>query len=107
MSRTAVVALAVALICGGVAAAERQVVVNGVLLDPAQLAELDALAGVPVQDGAYWLDLRTGIWGYADDPTARGRIGPPQGEYAHPDGNLSGNSAEGDETDWSGFRMPE
>ena len=42
-----------ALICGAVAAAERQVVVNGVLLDPARLAELDALAGAPVRDGAY------------------------------------------------------
>lgn len=62
MSRMAVVALAVALACAGMAAeAERQVVVNGELLDPAQLAELDAMAGVPVQNGAYWLDLKTGI----------------------------------------------
>jgi len=89
-------------------AAERQVVVNGVLLDPAQLAELDALVGVPVQDGAYWLDVETGIWGYADDPTPRGRIGTSQGQgYSRPGGNFSGRSAEGDETDWSGFRMPE
>jgi hypothetical protein len=56
------------------AQAERTVVVNGQQLSPAQIARLDALACISVQDGKYWL-RNDGSWGYAQDPTRRGRLG--------------------------------
>ena len=56
-------------------AQQRYVVVNGVLMSPDQLYVLDQMAGGYVPNGAYWLDLNTGIWGYAGDATPRGQIG--------------------------------
>lgn len=107
-----VAALAVVLMCGVAVAAERNternVVVNGQQLSPSQLEQLDALAGTRVEDGDYWLDTQTGVWGYADDPTPRGRIGSGSGAgsgYSQPGGTWS-DQGEG-ETDWSGFRIRE
>lgn len=56
-------------------AQRRYVVINGELLSSEQLYVLDRLAGAYVPNGAYWVDTNTGIWGYAGDPTPRGRIG--------------------------------
>lgn len=56
-------------------AQQRFVVINGELLSPQQLYVLDQLVGGYVPNGAYWVDTNSGIWGYAGDPTPRGRIG--------------------------------
>ena len=56
-------------------AQQRFVVINGELLSPEQLTVLDQLVGGYAPNGAYWVDTNSGIWGYAGDPTPRGRIG--------------------------------
>ena len=53
----------------------RMVIVNGQVLMPQELALLDQLSGGYVPNGAYWLNMQTGVWGYAGDPAPRGRIG--------------------------------
>ena len=43
----------------------RHVIVNGTLMNNAQLMLLDGLnCGSPVPDGRYWLNTQTGAWGY-------------------------------------------
>lgn len=53
----------------------RTVVVNGQLLSPQDLYVFDQMNGGYVPNGNYWLDPGTGVWGYAGDPTPRGRLG--------------------------------
>jgi hypothetical protein len=55
----------------------RQVVVNGVRLSPAQLATLDGMHCTRIPNGAYWLNTRTGAWGYAGNPWRQGFLGDP------------------------------
>ena len=56
-------------------APQRYVIVNGQMLTPQQLYVLDRINGGYIPNGSYWLDTRTGVWGYAGDPTPRGRLG--------------------------------
>lgn len=42
----------------------RFVVVNGERMSPADLQYLDRVSCSRVPDGRYWINLRTGIWGY-------------------------------------------
>lgn len=53
----------------------RWVVVNGERLSDAQIAHYDRLQCTTVPDGHYWLNPRTGVWGYAGDPRPQGRLG--------------------------------
>lgn len=58
----------------GVATAQQQriVIVNGQVLNRADLAEVDALnCGDRVPNGRYWLDLQRGEWGYVGDGIRR------------------------------------
>ncbi len=83
----AVLGLATTFVLGNVNASDaqsRQVIVNGVLLDAKTLLYLDRAVGGLVPDGAYWLDVATGIWGYAGDMTPQGQIGG--GTYAQGSG---------------------
>ena len=52
--------------------AQRLVVVNGRVMNQQALDSLDRAACQQVPNGYYWLDLSTGIWDYAGDPTPRG-----------------------------------
>jgi hypothetical protein len=45
-------------------ASARYVVVNGERMGAADIAYLDRVSCSRVPDGRYWIDLRTGIWGY-------------------------------------------
>jgi len=54
--------------------APRFVVVNGELLGPRQLWQLDQASCTHVPDGSYWLDHRSGLWGYAGQPRAQGHL---------------------------------
>lgn len=54
--------------------AARYVVVNGQRLNPNQIQYLDQLSCGYVPDGRYWLDARSGIWGYEN--------GGPQGHIS-------------------------
>jgi hypothetical protein len=46
------------------AAAARYVVVNGERLNTADIQYLDRISCSRVPDGRYWIDMRSGIWGY-------------------------------------------
>jgi hypothetical protein len=52
-----------------------RVVVNGVSLGDAQLAQLQAKYRVPITPGQYWYDPRNGLWGNTGGP-AQGLIMP-------------------------------
>ena len=58
------VACLAACLVAAQAAAERYVVVNGQRLGAAQIQYLDQVGCTYVPDGRYWIDMRTGIWGY-------------------------------------------
>ena len=46
------------------AVAGRFVVVNGQRLKPAEIQYLDRISCTRIPNGRYWLNVRTGIWGY-------------------------------------------
>ena len=52
----------------------RHVIVNGQRMGPADLQRLDRASCTRVPNGRYWLNLRTGIWGY-DGAPPQGRMG--------------------------------
>lgn len=66
--------LVLALSMTEIAYAERYVVVNGVRLSQNDIVLLEQWHCGPIPNGHYWLDLNTGIWGYAGDPTPQGNI---------------------------------
>lgn len=57
-----------ALVCCAAAFPEsaiaRYVVVNGERMNTADIQYLDRISCSRVPDGRYWIDMRTGIWGY-------------------------------------------
>jgi hypothetical protein len=53
----------------------RWVVVNGQRLSDAQVAHFDRLQCNAIPNGHYWLDERSGVWGYAGSPQPQGRVG--------------------------------
>jgi hypothetical protein len=57
------------------AGAERHVVVNGKQIADAQLERLDRADCREIPDGSYWLNRRSGNWGYAGERLVQGRIG--------------------------------
>ena len=65
---------AVVLCFASAASADRNIVVNGQLLAPQQIAVLDAAACTRVPAGRYWL-LPNGAWGYEGVPVVAGFIG--------------------------------
>jgi hypothetical protein len=54
--------------------AQRHVVVNGRVMNQQALDSLDRAACQQVPNSCSWLDLSTGIWGYAGNPTPQGYI---------------------------------
>jgi hypothetical protein len=66
--------LVLALSVVGVAHAERYIVVNGQRMSQSQIAYLEQLRCGPIPNGHYWLDVRSGIWGYAGNPRPQGHI---------------------------------
>ena len=73
---TCVSALAavIALAIPGAAYAQRSVIVNGQRLSEPEIAWLEQRGCVAIPNGNYWL-RSDGLWGYADDPHPRGRLG--------------------------------
>jgi hypothetical protein len=69
-----IIGLLLVFLLTGSAIAERYVVVNGQRLTIHQIQYLEQVACGPIANGRYWLDGRTGIWGFAGDRTPRGRI---------------------------------
>ncbi len=54
---------------------ERFVVVNGQRLNHAEIARLEFFNCTRIPDGRYWLDPRSGAWGYAGSRTIHGYFG--------------------------------
>jgi hypothetical protein len=52
------------------ATANKKVVINGTQLTAKDIQTLERNYGVPMQTGRYWYDKMSGLWGYADQPTA-------------------------------------
>ena len=71
---TLLVGIFLTLSSTGIIYGERRVVVNGVRLNNAQIQILDQWNCGPIPNGEYWLNLNTGIWGYAGDPRPMGHI---------------------------------
>ena len=68
-------AICLLIFAGEVACAERQVVVNGKEIAGTELAKLDRADCRPIPNGNYWLNRRSGTWGYAGERMVQGRIG--------------------------------
>jgi hypothetical protein len=64
----------------------RYVVVNGQLLHPRQVAQIESLFCSPIANGRYWYDPDTGIWGYEGNPQ-------PQGQFVNRCGETSGRES--------------
>lgn len=69
------VALAAALGSSAAAAQTRMVIVNGVRLSDAQIARFDRQQCAHIPNGAYWVDPRSGRWGYQGNPAVQGIVG--------------------------------
>ena len=77
--------MAAALSASAIATAQtRAVNVNGVWLSDPQLAQLDRIGCVQIPNGAYWLNTRTGAWGYAGDARVSGVLGQACGSTHRP-----------------------
>jgi hypothetical protein len=79
MQRQCLVLVAVILVCSlvSVASAERYVVVNGKRLSSSEIQYLEQWRCGPIPNGAYWLNVNSGIWGYAGNPMPQGHISDP------------------------------
>lgn len=64
-----------ALAPAALAQAQRYVVINGARLNAMQLATLQRMNCAYIPNGAYWLNPRTGAWGYAGHRATRGHLG--------------------------------
>ncbi|WP_299414458.1 hypothetical protein [Acaryochloris sp. IP29b_bin.148] len=53
----------------------RYVVVNGQRMTPQQLAVLDRVNCTRIQNGRYWYNPYTKLWGYEGNPYPQGRAG--------------------------------
>ncbi len=56
------------------APAAAQVIVNGKVLNPNEIAWLAEVSCGPIYPGSYWLDGSTGYWGYAGSSQVQGHI---------------------------------
>jgi len=54
--------------------AERYMVVNGQRLSIPEIQYLERLHCGPIPNGRYWINLRTGLWGYERNPRPQGHI---------------------------------
>lgn len=90
--RAPALAIALCLTAAAASAQSRWVFLNGLRMSDAQVAELDRLQCVTIPNGAYWLNSRTGAWGYAGNPTVQGVLGERCAPSAGPTGgsNLDG-----------------
>jgi hypothetical protein len=57
------------------AAQTRWVIVNGERLNDAKVERLARIQCAEIPDGAYWINERSGAWGYAGNPQVQGHLG--------------------------------
>src|SRR5262245_53496468 len=76
MIHTLSIASALSIAALGTANAQsRWVFVNGQRMTDAQVQELARIQCSEIPDGSYWLDTRSGAWGYMGNPTVQGMLG--------------------------------
>ena len=64
------------MLSGGAANAQsRWVIVNGVRMSDAQIARLEQASCTRIPNGSYWLNVQTGVWGYAGNWQPQGVFG--------------------------------
>lgn len=56
------------------------VIVNGQRLSDAQVAGLERRACTHIPNGHYWLDVQSGMWGYAGNGRVQGVFGEACGQ---------------------------
>lgn len=74
-SVAALAAVGLMTIASTATAQTRWVIVNGARLSDAQVAQLARIQCTDIPNGAYWLNERTGAWGYAGNPQVQGHLG--------------------------------
>jgi hypothetical protein len=77
-------AVVMSVFSSGATAQSRLVFVNGQYMSDRQVAALARRACADIPDGAYWLNLQTGAWGYAGSPQVQGTLGDACGGGGHP-----------------------
>ena len=75
VSRALVGVTLLAALLGSAQAQTRWVVLNGQRLSDAQVLELSRANCADIPNGNYWLDVRSGAWGYDGNPTVQGTFG--------------------------------
>ena len=71
----AVIPLVLTLWATGANAQSRNIFVNGLRMTDRQAQVLEQQACTSIPDGAYWLNVQTGAWGYVGNPRAQGSLG--------------------------------
>jgi hypothetical protein len=74
-ARVALLPLALPLSAADADAQSRNVFVNGQRMTDQQVQFLAQRACTEIPDGAYWLNMQTGAWGYAGNPQVQGVLG--------------------------------
>ena len=74
-NRALFISLSLLASSGPAPAQTRWLVVNGQRVSDIHAAQLDRLACREIPNGNYWLNPRTGVWGYAGNPRAQGVLG--------------------------------
>ena len=67
--------IAACMATGSATAQTHWVIVNGERLSDAQVARLARIQCTEIPNGAYWLNERSGAWGYAGNPQVQGHLG--------------------------------
>jgi len=62
------------VICSTSIYAEQIIIVNGHRLSFEQIQRLEQIHCGPIENGDYWLDVNSGLWGYAGTPIPEGYI---------------------------------
>jgi hypothetical protein len=75
--------------------ADRYVIVNGLRLNETEVENLERIHCGPIPNGRYWLNLNTGLFGFAGDPRPLGYISGNCGNPVSRGNSGSGGSLSG------------
>lgn len=89
------IAIVLCLFGVGASAQSHWVFVNGQRQTDAQVAQLARIQCRDIPDGAYWLNPRTGAWGYAGNPTVQGVLGDGCNRGDGPSGGINQDGTYG------------
>ncbi len=86
----------------GVSNAQADVYINGHHIPPAILKAHVARSGIPIPDGHYWVDARSGKWGKGDRPPYQAKATQPTAkpQYRYTEDSMANSIAA------SGYKIP-